>query len=517
LKRASGVVAGSPLCAPDPLGHRNGDSDASGHVAVVDVGSNTVRLVVYDTPTRLPVPMYNEKAQCELVRGMAATGRLNPEGVELALSSLARFVHLAGAMGVEHMRVVATAAVRDAEDGPAFVEAIETLHGLTVTVLSGADEAQLAALGVLSGIPRADGVLMDLGGGSCDLVGLDEGRFGESATLPLGHLRLAEAAGNDRKKGLRLVEKHLADVPWIADAAGRAVYACGGSMRALARVFIDQTSYPLHVIDQYAVDAGEALRLSDLIARSSLGALEGIPGISRRRKMTLSHAATVMSALIRTAEPATVVFSGFGMREGQLLSMLPSDVRVQDPLLSACESLAERTGRFSISGAAIVAWSAPLFPNETADHERLRTAIALLSDIGWPEHPDYRAEHAFHRVLRIPFAGLSHPERVFAALAVYIRYNGDIGDAVTTPVMRLLPEDDLQRVRVLGLALRLAHTISGSAPGILERTALSMTQASLTLTVPKDKHGFASETVERRLKTLARQVDRRPRIVARRG
>ena len=288
-------------------------------------------------------------------------------------------------------------------------------------------------------------------------------------------------------------------------------------MRALARVFIDQTSYPLHVIDNYDIDALEALRLSDLIARASSRTIERIPGVSRRRQATLSHAATVMSALIRAAKPERVVFSGFGMREGQLLSMLPPDMRIQDPLISACASLAERTGRFSISGDAIVDWTDPLFAGESSDQARIRRATALLSDIGWPEHPDYRAEHAFHRVLRVPFAGLTHPERVFAALAVYIRYNGDIGDTVTTPVMRLLPEDALHRVKVLGLALRLAHTISGSAPGVLERTRLTVTPATLTLRTPKEKVGFSSETVERRLKTLARMIERRSRIVAERG
>lgn len=502
------------MCAPDPVGNRDGGDDASGHVAVIDIGSNTVRLVVYDTPTRLPIPMYNEKAQCELVRGMAETGRLNPAGVRLALSSLARFVHLARAMGVEHMRVVATAAVRDATDGPKFAAAIERDHGLKVSILSGSDEARLAALGVLSGVPSADGLLMDLGGGSVDLVALDGGRFGESATLPLGHLRLAEAAKGDSKKAQRLVDKHLAQHPWVADGTGRTVYACGGSMRALARVFIDQTSYPVHVIDQYTLDADEALRLSDLIAQASPRALARIPGISRRRQTTLGFAATVMSALVRAARPVAVSFSGFGMREGQLLSMLPPDVRAQDPLISACESLDERTGRFSISGEAIVEWSTPLFAGETDDQTRIRRATALLSDIGWPEHPDYRAEHAFHRVLRVPFAGLTHADRAFAALAIYIRYNGDIGDSVTTSVMRLLPENELQRVKVLGLALRVAHTISGSAPGILERTELRLTPALLTLKTPPDKHGFASETIERRLKTLARAVDRRSRIVA---
>jgi len=507
----------SPLSEDDPIGIGGAQQNASGHVAVIDVGSNTVRLVVYDTPTRLPIPMYNEKAQCELVRGMAETGCLNPQGVILAHASLARFIHLARAMGVEHMRVVATAAVRDASDGPAFVESIESTHDLEVSVLSGSDEARLAALGVLSGVPRADGLLLDLGGGSVDLVGLDDGRYGESATLPLGHLRLSEAVGNDRKKGLRLVAKHITTLDWIAQTKGRTLYVCGGSMRAIARVFIDQTSYPLHVIDNYAVSAEEAARLADLIARASPDTIARIPGISRKRQSTLSHAATVLSVLINYANPATVVFSGFGMREGQLLSMLPADVRLQDPLISACASLAERTGRFSISGDAIVAWSDILFAGESSAERRIRRATALLSDIGWPEHPDYRAEHAFHRVLRVPFAGLSHSERLFAALAIYIRYNGNIGDKVTTPVMRLLPEDELERVKLLGLALRLAHTISGSAPGILERTRLGLTPQTLTLRTPKDKHGFASETVDRRLKTLAHALGRRSRIMTERS
>ncbi|MHC8509783.1 MAG: Ppx/GppA phosphatase family protein [Rhodospirillales bacterium] len=500
--------AARPEARPEMRTGAGGDARPDGgNVAVIDVGSNTVRLVVYDAPARLPIPMYNERAHCGLARGLAAGGRLHPKGVKLAHASLARFAHLVRAMGVEQIRVCATSAVRDAEDGPDFVKAVEKAHGLKIEVLSGADEARLSALGVLTGAPGADGALMDLGGGSVDLVRLEAGACGASATLPLGHLRLAEAAGGDADEMQKLIRESLQDQKWLTGCEGKTLYACGGSMRSMARVFIEQTEYPLHVVDHYAVDAAEALRISDVLARASLDSLESMAamsGVSRRRLITLGPAAVVTSALLRASGAARLEFSGFGMREGQMLTMLPEDVRSQDPFISACLGLAERTGRFSISGAEITEWTDVLFENETAAERRIRRAAALLSDIGWPEHPDYRAEHAFHRVLRIPFAGVTHPERVSAALAVYVRYNGNAGDAVTRPLLGLIGEDAARRVNILGLALRLAHTISGSAPGILTRTRLKLKPKKLILKTPKDKEGFASEAVERRLKTLAR-------------
>lgn len=477
--------------------------EAPGKVAIIDIGSYTVRLVVYDAPLRLPIPMFNERAQCELGRGLAASGRLNPAGVELAFASLSRFINLSKAMGASHLELVATAAVRDAVDGADFVAGVKSRFDLDVQVLSGPEEARLAAMGLLSGVPRADGLVGDLGGGSLDLVSLDEGRFGEQGTLPLGHLRLVEAMEAGPQAAINMIAERLGELPWINKAKGKTFYAIGGSWRALARIFISQIDHPLHVVDNFTLGLDDALRLSKLIAAQSYDNLQRIAGIASRRMEVLPAASMVLEALMGIIEPKFLTFSGFGMREGQLLKILPDKLGAQDTLIAACQSYSERIGRFSIRGDEILQWMNPLFEEESAAEKRLRLAACLLSDIGWSEHPDYRAEHAFHRVLRIPFAGLTHPNRVLLAEAVYVRYNGDPYSKLVSPVRSLLDPGQQSWVQVVGLALRLAHTLSGSAPGLLEQTRLKVSDSKLTLVVPQHSELFVSKTVMRRLKTLA--------------
>jgi len=484
-----------------------------GRVAVIDIGSNSVRLVVYDTPTELPVPVFNEKVECALGRGLGQTGRLNPDGVEKARACLTRFSRLTGAMGVERVDLLATAAVRRAEDGPAFVTGIEAVFGQAVQVLSGEQEAQLAALGLLSGVPDADGLLGDLGGGSLDLVMLNRGTFGDYATLPLGHLALPEAAGYKRSKAAGIIADQFADIVWLPGVRGRTLYIVGGAWRALARLFIDQTGYPLHVIDNYALAHVEALRMADLVAGLSTSTLEKIPGISRKRAEAIPYAALVLKALIETAKPRHVCFSAFSMREGQLVKGLPEGAGERDPLIAGCRRLAAQADRFAISGDEILHWMDPLFPDETAPCRRIRLATCLISDMGWTEHPDYRAEHAFHRALRLPFAGLTHAERVVVAVSVYVRYNGDPDSAVVRPVHNLLNSDQRHRAVVTGLALRLAHTLAGSAPGVLSHTTVRLDKKDLTLDLSKDAFLFAGDAVERRFKTLARRLGVKSRIV----
>lgn len=483
-----------------------GPSDAAvaaGRIGVVDIGSNTVRLVVYEVPTRLPFPLFNEKAQCELGRGLADSGRLNPDGVEAAFRALGRFVPLAHAMGVDRLALVATAAVREAADGPAFAAEIERRFGHPVDVIDGAKEARLAAVGVLSGVPDADGILGDLGGGSLDLVALEKGAFGRSATLPLGHLRLSRGAAS-RGRAVELVNEHLATAPWLEEARGRDLYAVGGAWRSIARVFLHQLSWPLHVIDNFAVGGAEAARLLNLVARMGPGSIRRMTFVSRRRQEALPLAAMVLEKLVAAARPARLVFSGFGMREGRMLECLPENIRAQDPLMAGCLSHAERNGRFSVHGEEILAWMAPLFDDDTAAAARLRLAACLLSDIAWSVHPDYRAENAFHRVLRLPFAGLTHRDRAWLAYAVYVRYGGDVEDRQVSPVRSLVAETDTASAVETGLALLLAHTLSGGAPGLLKQTRLRRAGSDLILELPRDDAIFQSEAVERRLARLAR-------------
>ena len=346
--------------------------DGIGRLGVIDIGSNTVRLVVYDPPTRLPFPVFNEKADCMLGRGLAASGRLSPDGIVEAMRALSRFTRLAVAMEVDRLEAVATAAVRDASDGAEFVAEIDRRFGLKVQVIDGTAESRFAALGVLSGTPEADGMLGDLGGGSLDLVGMDTGIFGQTASLPLGHLRVAEMG--TAVAAAERVREQLMEQLWIGTLAGRTFYAVGGSWRTVARVILERTGWPLHVIDGFSVPTDEALRQIEWIMKSSARTLRRIRGVSGRRIETLPHAAAVMHELLLLGRPNRVVFSAFGMREGKMLSMLPDTIRVQDPLIAGCTRHAERAGRFSLHGEEILAWMAPVFVDADPAEDRLRLA-----------------------------------------------------------------------------------------------------------------------------------------------
>jgi exopolyphosphatase/guanosine-5'-triphosphate,3'-diphosphate pyrophosphatase len=474
-------------------------------VAIIDIGSNSIRLMVYDGLARSPVALFNEKSVCALGQGLANTGRLNALGMAEALPVIERFVRLARAMDVRGLDVLATAAVRDARDGQQFVEQIEYRCGVSVTVLSGEEEARLSAMGVLCSTPDAQGTVADLGGGSIELVAVDHGRLASApVSLPLGVLRLAEVAEGDRAKAADLVDLHFATVDWLGQGRGQAFYAVGGAWRAVARLCIAQTGHPLHVLDNYTLGRSEALGLLDLIARQSRRSMEKIPNLSKRRVPHLPMAALLLEKVLEKVQPATLVFSVYGLREGRFYDYLPDDVRAQDPLIASCLALARRYGRFAEHGDELMDWMAPLFVNETARQARLRHAVCLLGDIFWSEHPDYRAEQAFLRVFRLPLVGLGHRDRAALALAVHARYEDD-GDTVQVEAARnLLSEDDYRRVRVIGLALRLGHYLSGGVPGLLRTTRLRSQGGILSLDVPADNPIFGVSATDRRCERLAK-------------
>jgi exopolyphosphatase/guanosine-5'-triphosphate,3'-diphosphate pyrophosphatase len=488
----------------------NKGSARRGSVAVIDIGSNSLRLVVYDGVRRSPRPLFNEKVMCGLGRNLEATGKLDPDGVALARANLQRFVTMTRDIAVRRLDVLATAAVRDASDGRSFVSDIERRHRLKVRILSGEQEGRLSAFGVLAGIPEAGGIVGDLGGGSVELVPVAGGQVGGAATLPVGPLRLAQLADDERK--LRdAIDKHLASVPWLTTKVdGNTFYAVGGAWRALARIHMEQTRYPLHIIQQYTLPRGEAEDFLDLIARLSKKSLEKISTVSRKRLDVVPIAARVLHRILRRIAPKQLVFSAFGLREGHLYGLLDEDGQRADPLLTGCADAAAANRRFGADGEELFGWIAPLFANEDDERRRLRHAAALLSDIAWQEHPDYRAEQALRSVLYMPVAGVDHRGRAYLAATVYARYGGD--GAGGDVLRRLLDDDALTAARRTGLALRLGYTLSGGVPGVLARNKVAIDGGALVLTLSRDGARRFGESVQRRLDALGRSLNRRTEI-----
>src|SRR5215469_3748651 len=475
-------------------------------VAVIDIGSNSLRLVVYDAPRRAARTLLNEKVMCGLGRGLEKTDRLNAEGVALAKANLQRFIALARAAGASRIDVLATAAVRDAEDGAEFVNDVEKRFSIRVRVLPGAEEGRLSALGVLAGIPDASGVVGDLGGGSVELAAVGNGKVGNVSTLPIGPLRLMEEADNER--ALKdAIDRHLESASWLGRLEDPRFYAVGGAWRAIARIHMEQHNYPLHIIQSYTLVRTEAQNFLEIMARQSRKSLEKISTISRKRLEVVPLAARILSRILRRTGALELVFSAAGLREGHLYSLMGAEQQRADPLIAACTEQARGNPRFGEDGEALVDWTSPLFPKEPANNLRLRRAAALLGDIASDQHPDYRADLAMRHVLYMPVGGLDHRERVFLSATLATRYGGSATLESLAP-LRLLDEETRETARAIGLALRLAYTLTGGVPGLLRGSSLRVTDAKLTLNVMSDHALLLGEAVQRRLDALGRCLGR---------
>ena len=487
---------------------------AAERIGVIDLGSNSLRLVVFERLGAALFPLFNEKVMCGLGRGITSTGRLSREGIELALVNLRRFVAFARAIGVDHLKVLATAAVRDASDGEEFAAEVERQCRVAVEIIDGAEEARLSAAGVLAGIPDADGVVADLGGGSIELVrvrpatesppGGDDAQIGRGVSLPLGPLRLAEIGGSRALS--ETVEWTLANAPTLRAVAGKTLYLVGGAARAIARLHMEQTGYPLHIVHRYTLTRREAEGFLDVISRQSRKSLERITTISRRRLEVMPLAALVLRKLITIGAPQRVVFSALGLREGYAFGLIPANERGSDTLIAAYKAVGRRQSRFQLDGDRLQEWTAPLFSGLSETSRRRHQAASWLSDLAWAEHPDYRAQQAFVRSLTLPFAGSTHVDRVFVATALHARYGGPIEDPVKEPTRALLDDRMAQEARTVGLALRLAHTLCAGTIELLSQLRLARAGNSLTLEVLTASSLVVGETVQRRLDAVARSL-----------
>ena len=474
---------------------------------VVDLGSNSVRLVVYEGHSRNPMPIFNEKAVLRLGRGLDTTGRLNEDTVAQALTVMHRYHAVARAMGADPFEVLATAAVRDADNGPAFIAALrQSMPNVPINILSGMEEAAFSADGVLCGIPSADGILADIGGGSLEVVRLDKGVRGAAQTLRLGVIRLAERSGSDTLRARAIAETDMRSVPWLGEAPGSDLYLVGGAWRALARIHIAQTGYPLAMVHHYTIGREEARDLTGLLSTAPRKTLERLPAAPRRRIDDLPFAAVVLRRLLRLTNARRVVFSASGLREGWFMRRMPAEIREQDPLQSAAQEMSARFGRDPSLPPALLNWTAPLFPDESAEWLRLREAACWMSDIGSHDHPEFRAEQAFLRVLRQPGIGLDHHARAFLALAIALRYEVDADAPFLAPARALLDPPTITRAEVLGIALRLAYTLSGGTRELLGGTRLRILGGQLTLLLRESSGVFAGESVIRRLGRLAQSL-----------
>ena len=394
---------------------------ALARVGVVDVGSNSVRLVVFDGAARSPAYFYNEKIMCALGAGLSESGKLNPEGRIRALNALRRFQHLAQGMGLPNLTVVATAAVRDADDGADFCAEVKRETGLRIWVIGGEEEARLSAQGVLLGWPGSYGLVCDIGGSSMELAEISQGRVGRRVSSSLGPLKLREIKGG--KKGRQAhIKETLAQLQDVMGTQRDRLFLVGGSWRAIARIDMYRRGYPLHVLHEYRMTARSVSATVKFIEQSDLEELRVACRISSARMSLVPLAAEVLSRLVKSFRPKDIAISSYGIREGMLYEQMPQRLRDRDPLIEACRFAEAKDARMPGFGKSLYAFIHPLFKSTPPQRRRLIKAACLLHDVSWRAHPDYRAETCFDNATRANLGGLKHSERVFLGLEADTAY-----------------------------------------------------------------------------------------------
>ncbi|SHG42949.1 Ppx/GppA family phosphatase [Cognatishimia maritima] len=471
-------------------------------VGVVDVGSNSVRLVVFDGAARSPAYFYNEKIMCTLGAGLSDTGRLNPEGRKRALSAIRRFQDIAANICHEPLTAVATAAVREAEDGPEFCDEVLQATGLKIHVIDGEEEARLSAQGVLLGWPGSYGLVCDIGGSSMELAEMKDGEIGKRVSSALGPLKLRDVQGGEagRKAYIDNVLDGLQDK--MGDQQNR-LFLVGGSWRAIARIDMERRHYPLRVLHEYRMSTDSIRKTAAYINAYDPEELRQRCGVSALRMSLIPMAAEVLIGIVDRFAPHDIAISSYGIREGMLYEQMPAKLRKRDPLIEACRFAENKDARLPGFGKALYQFVLPLFPEADADRQRLIKAACLLHDVSWRAHPDYRAETCFDYATRANLGGLSHEERVFLGLALLHRYRNKREGTRFEDMFSLLSPEEMLEAEILGKAMRFGAMLWMKKDAETGHFDYNPAKKALELTLPKSATSLFGEVAEARLMSLA--------------
>lgn len=476
-----------------------------------------MRLVIYDIFGSHFTPVYNEKILAGLGRDLRDTGRLSVSGKAQCREALVRFSKIIAARGLPPPLIGATAAMREAEDAPDFVAEIKAETGLDISPVSGAEEARLSALGLLSNNDRRKGLGADLGGASLEIMRVGpELRRAEAnikgISLPLGPFdaiggNLSSLKQADYQALIPELDRVLASVSGEMDGEDK-LYLIGGAWRNLATIHQHRTNYPMRTLQGYRITSKAARKLAHWAWTDGLEELLSAPDMRPARAETLPYAGLLLERLIRRFKPESVVISMAGLREGLVWDSLPDSVKTRDALIDGCRDFARGFVQAEHFGAPLYRFLSPLLPHLPCgfgdiNDARLLQAACHLAGLGKNLHPDYRAELVFEDVLYAPVAGLTHAERAFLSLSLFRTYTAKRRPPVAGLIDKLLIAPQRHTAACIGEAIRLAIVATGRTPSLLSEFELSVEGQILTLTVRDDLSDMLTQQVLYRLEKLA--------------
>lgn len=485
-------------------------------VAVIDIGSNSIRQVVYEGLARSTSVLFNEKVLAGLGRGMVSTGRLDEEAVTRALRAIERFVAIGKQLKVSKTHIIATAAARDAKNGVDFIRKVEEISGTTVEVLTGAMEAKYSALGIKNGFHKPNGIVGDMGGGSLELVGVN-GKVAEGITLALGSIRLAETADNDLEKAIEIANSKLSEAEVVWPGNQKTFYAIGGTWRSLGKLHIAHTKYALASVHDYEISADEMMAFCEQIISEGVSEISGINAVSKNRRELLPMGAIVMRATLKKLGAEKVVFSSLGVREGVLYALLSEEERQKDALLSAAKDLSILRARTPEHCLELAKWTGNAFAilgiDEDENDKRHRIAACYLADIAWRAHPDFRAQQYMGTIANAGFVSIGHEGRAYITLANYHRYLGLSSKVKIPPIADLASKGTVKKARILAAMFRVLYLFSGAVPKIIPQIGISKSDKDkIMIEIPKAISSLLGERPEERIRQLGKELDMQIKI-----
>ncbi|WP_379545809.1 Ppx/GppA family phosphatase [Qipengyuania sp. DSG2-2] len=442
--------------------------------AIIDIGSNTVRLVLYGASMRAPKVLLNEKVAARLGRDIASSGELAQEAVDLALRGMERYALVLGDLGITDIEVVATAAVREAANGEDFLGQLRAL-GFAPKVLSGVDEACTSAWGVIGAFPKARGMVADLGGGSLELVNVTGGAPSDAISLPIGTLRLPEMA--DDHAGLKkALEKKLRKADIVKTDGS--LYLVGGTFRAMAVFAMQRAGTPLTDPHGLSLPYDEAIKVAKELAATSSDDLQAEPRISSMRAGMLPDAAVLILTLLKHLKPDRVIISAWGLREGLLFSRLPDHARRQDPLLAGVAHFAAQRGAPPLLATRVAGWTVGAVAKNVQGSERLRLAATMLSLAAMQIEPNLRIRQGVEWALHKRWLAVDPVGRAMMAAAICANGNNlDLPDELHA----IAGDDALEEAICWGYATRLCRRLGGRSRKSFESSQLLVEDGTLIL------------------------------------
>jgi len=490
------AIGGLAAASPTPT------SATAQRIAAIDIGSNSIRQIVADVSADGTIRVIDEmKAAPRLGRGVTRSRCLDDAAMDDAIASLGRMATLARTLGTAQIAVVATSAVRDAENGAAFLARVRRETGLRPRLLDGEAEARLAFRSALAHfeLGRGRAVVMDIGGGSLELALSAEGVVERLESFPFGAIRLSEEflAGRPPGKGLKKLRRHvrhaIKKVLPVRDWRGAEVIGSGGTFTNLAGMHLARQGVRARSVHGTRIPRHEVELLLERLAGMPVAERLAVPGLNAGRADIIVAGLAVAAEVLARVEPRELTASAFGIREGLLLESARVTPLIADPgeaRARAVQAFAERCHAELPHARQVREMALQLFDAvghrigcAPEDRQTLADA-ALLHDVGYHINYERHHKHSFHLILHADLLGIAPDEQ--QVIAHVARYHRGRTPRRQHTLWWALGRATRERIRRLAALLRIADGLDRGHAGAVERLKVRWLDRALRITpVPR--------------------------------